>query len=250
MRADAAASPPEECVPNRFIFRQVYYKDVALFVADGEVRAKNHPVPQACHQTSYQDIVARRGTADLPMPGGSVVNDYVPFYFSPITAFTYTIFRGNVSLRSPDDRVLGTAVQENRPFLVAKADRVLSSGIKAYFSNIALNRRDSDLIIESDPRLLEQVVNWSVFDDSPRAGHIPEVGYEGVCSYFSDRDTPVAYQKRKSERMAEFLVHGAVPLDLFECIVVHDNKIAAAVTAMLKEGGITIPVYVKPGCYF
>ncbi len=55
-------------MPNRFIFRQVYAGDLSRFLADGEIRAKNHAVPQPCHQTSYQDIVDRRGTAEFAMP--------------------------------------------------------------------------------------------------------------------------------------------------------------------------------------
>lgn len=80
-------------MPDRFIFRQVYYKDLKTFLADGEVRSKNHKSPQLCHPTSYPNIVNRRGTDAYQMPCGGVVNDYVPFYFSPITAFTFTIYK-------------------------------------------------------------------------------------------------------------------------------------------------------------
>ncbi len=54
------------------------------------------------------------------MPCGGVVNDYVPFYFSPITAFTYAIYFGNVSLTAPDGTPLGKATEDDRVFLVAR----------------------------------------------------------------------------------------------------------------------------------
>jgi hypothetical protein len=92
-------------MPSRFVFRQIYYGDLDCFLADGEIRSKNHPNMQACHQTSYQEIVDRRGTAEFQMPCGGVVNDYVAFYFSPLTAFTFTIDRGNVNLRDLDGSI-------------------------------------------------------------------------------------------------------------------------------------------------
>lgn len=237
-------------MPDRFVFRQVYLDDIPLFLADGEIRAKNHESPQRCHQTSYQEIVDRRGSDEFKMPCGGVVNDYVPFYFSPITAFTYTIHCGNVQLRTHDGTVLRTAEQESRAFFVAKATRIFDSGLDIYFSNVALNSMALDIELDSDPKRLESVVNWSVFDESPRTAFVPEVGYEGVCSWFHSRDTPVRHQNRSKERMAEFLVRRAVPLDVFECVVVHNTTAAGQVEAMIARSGAHLPVIVKRGCYF
>jgi hypothetical protein len=237
-------------LPTRFIFRQVYYKDIATFLNDGEVRSKSHDNKQACHQTSYQEIVDRRGTSEFSMPCGGVVNDYVPFYFSPITAFSFTIYKGNVALRSPDGTYLGVAQQSDRAFLVAKADKLIGSGLPCYFSNIALNTLSSEIKLGSSEDAIEDIVKWSLFDESPKVAHIPEIGYEGVCSYFHNRDTPVEHQNRRKERMAEFLVRQSVPMDLIECIVVHNTDIEAAVKEMVESSRYDIPVYVKPGCFF
>ena len=237
-------------MPDRFIFRQVYYKDISMFAADGELRSKNHENRQKCHQTSYPEIVERRGTTDFPMPGCTVVNDYVPFYFSPITAFTYTIHCGNVELKTFESDCLGTATQKERAFFVARADKAMALKTPTYFSNVALNSLASDIILESDPKKLKDVVNWSLFDEEPLTAKIPEIGYEGVCAWFHDRATPIEHQNRKRQRMAEFLVRDAVPLDLFECIVVNNKDIGTAVEEMLDEHGVDLPVLVKPWCYY
>jgi hypothetical protein len=179
-----------------------------------------------------------------------VVNDYVPFYFSPITAFTYTIHRGNVQLRAHDGTLLGTAVQDDRAFFVARASKIFASGLKFYFSNVALNSLALDIELEDDPARLEAVVKWSVFDESPRTASIPEIGYDGVCSWFHSRDTPVEHQNRSKERMAEFLIRNSVPLDAFECVIVHNPSAASQVGSMMASSGVQLPVYIKRSCYF
>ncbi len=237
-------------MPERFIFRQVYFRDIDRFACDGEIRAKNHPEGQECHQTSYAEIVERRGTSEFQMPCGGVVNDYVPFYFSPITAFAYTIHKGNVKLRSPAGDVLGVARQSDRAFIVCKAEAVLQSECDCYFSSVALNSLDADVVLESAADMLADTVNWFLFDEAPITAKIPEIGYAGVCAYFRDRAMPLAHQNRSQERMAEFLVRDGLPLHLVECIVVQNENIAGEVRAMLINHDWDIPVYVKQGCFF
>jgi hypothetical protein len=237
-------------VPDRFIFRQVYYRDISIFAADGEIRSKNHPEPQPCHQTSYADIVQRRGTSEFEMPCGGVVNDYVPFYFSPRTAFCYTIHKGNVELRTVEGEVLGTAREADRAFVVCRADAVLASHCTCYFSNIALNSLDYEIVFGNTAGELKDGVIWSLFDDSPMTSHIPEIGYGGVCQYFHDRANPAAQQNRSRHRMAEFLVHERLPLSLVECIVVQNENVANHVRDVLAANDWDITVLVKQGCFF
>lgn len=237
-------------MPDRFIFRQVYYRDISIFAADGEKRSKNHPEQQSCHQTSYAEIVERRGTAEFEMPCGGVVNDYVPFYFSPRTAFCYSIYKGNVSLRNPEGKILGVALESDRAFIVCRADAVLASECTCYFSNIALNSLDSEIVFGNTSEELAEIVIWSLFDDAPMASQISEIGYAGVCQYFLDRATPAAYQNRSRHRMAEFLVRERLPLNLVECIVVQNENTADHVRDCLAAYQWDIPVYIKQGCFF
>lgn len=237
-------------MPNRFIFRQVYCGDLPTFLADGEIRAKNHENQQACHQTSYQEIVNRRGTNEFPMPCGGVVNDYVPFYFSPLSSFTYTIHRGNVPLISPDGVNLGIAQDEQRIFFVCQTDNLRNSGLDYCFSDYPLNSQVPKPALEQNLDSLEQHVHWDVFDDNPMAGHIPEVGYGGVCQYFKNSDNPPERQLRSQKRMAEFLVKGALSLEYVCCIVAKSAEMRDNLQTTMNASGWNIPILSKPGCYF
>lgn len=236
-------------MPKRFIFRQVHFADTPRFLADGEIRAKNHVNPQACHQASYQAIVNRRGTSEFELPGG-VVNDYVPFYFSPITSFTFTIHQGNVPSFSPSGESLGVAKDDDRVFIVFPVDVFAASGLDYCFSDFALNSQAPLPSIETDLGKLEEHVHWNVFDEAPYKAAIPEIGYQGVCSWFHNMATPASRQLRSQKRMAEFLVRNAVPLDLACCIVAKSEAISDNVAKMMAASHWDIPIITKRGCYF
>nr|AFQ90343.1 hypothetical protein [Paracoccus marcusii] len=237
-------------LPTRFIFRQVHYSDLPTFLADGEIRAKNHATLQRCHQVSYQDIVDRRGTNEFSMPNGGVVNDYVPFYFSPITAFTYTIFRENVSLVSPDGTYLRKACEDDRIFMVAAPEAFRGSGLFTCFSDYALNSRAPMPTVEADLDKLEDHVHWDVFDESPQTASIPEVGYQGVCRWYHNVASPPHRMTRKEKRMAEFLVRKAVPLAKIVCIIAKTDAMKDTLKTMMAASTWDIPVYSRRGCYY
>lgn len=237
-------------MPDRYIFRQVHYEDLPTFLADGEIRAKNHFAPQSCHQTSNKDIVNRRGTDEFKMPNGCVVNDFVPFYFSPITSFTYTIFLKNVPLVSPEGVELRKACEDDRIFLVSSPQAFVGTGLFTCFSDYALNSRAPLPTIETDLTKLEDHVHWNVFEEAPMVAAIPEIGYAGVCKFFKNMATPPERMTRSSKRMAEFLVQGSVPLDKIMCIVVKTDAMRATLEGMMAASAWNIPILTKRGCFY
>ncbi len=237
-------------MPKRFVFRQVCSRDIDVFLADGEIRSKNHPAGQPCHQTSYQDIVDRRGTDIFSMPHGGVVNDYVPFYFSPITSFTFTIHKGNVDLRCPKGEILCKATDDERVFFVCDVEALEGSDLEYCFSDFALNSLAPMPTLESDLNLLSTHVHWDVFDEAPFVAAIAEIGYKGVCRYFHNQESPKERQNRSQKRMAEFLIKESVPLSRIACIVVKTPSMQQDLQQKVTASAWNIPVFVKPGCYF
>ena len=237
-------------MPERFIFRQVQSADLNRFLNDGEIRAKNCDEEQKCHQASYQSIVDRRGSREFPVPLGGVVNDYVPFYFSPLTAYAYAIHSGCVDLISPSGECLGRAKSEDRIFFVGKISNLIDSGLEFCFSNYALNSRVPAPAIETNIEKLEQHVHWDVFDDTPMVAKIPEIGYNGVCKYFVNKEEPANWQTRKEKRMAEFLVRGAFPLEFVECIITYSNEAKLNLGVIMEDSEWNIPVIHNRGCFF
>lgn len=234
---------------TRFIFRQVDYRDLEVFLNDGEIRAPMHPSPQKCHQTSYKEITDRRGSQDFSVTPETVVNDYVQFYFSPITAFTFAISKGNVPVKCPQGTGLGQSCEDDRIFFVGRTESFRHSGLNFAFSSSALNTSAPLPLIERNLDKLDVLINWQVFEDFPKKAMINEIGYTGVCQYCNDR-TEVRWMQRKPQRMAEFLVYDALPLDYIDCIIVKTDAMNLKLKALMDASDWNIPIYTKRGCYF
>lgn len=140
-----------------------------------------------------------------------MVNDFVPFYFSPITSFTFTIHEENVPLISPAGASLGMANDDDRLFIVFSVDAIGNSGLDYCFSDYALNSQAPLPSIETDLAKLEEHVHWNVFDEAPYVAAIPEISYAGVCRWFHNMASPSVRRLRSQKRMAEFLIRNAVP---------------------------------------
>jgi hypothetical protein len=168
-----------------------YYRNLQRYLADGAIYAINSPHVQPGFRISFDDIVARRGTVNFATPCGSTVNDFVPFYFSPVAKMAYTIHVGNVDFKAPTGERLGRATMDDVAYLVVDPGRLSASGRQCWFTDIACNSAIPPAY-ESDLGRLAHHVTWSLFDDSPYKAQIPEVGYQGVCRWQHDRDEPIA----------------------------------------------------------
>ncbi len=226
-----------------------HYRNLQTYLAAGGLFAKNNPNVQPGYRISYDDIVARRGTAAFTTPCGSNVNDFVPFYFSPCTKMAYSIHIGNVPLKAPNGDNLGVASMDDVAYLVVPPGALFASGRTCWFTDIACNSGFPPTYA-NDLAVLPTLIEWALFDDNPKMGQIPEIGYAGVCRWQHDRDQPVAHQMRSKKRMAEFMVSDYLQMNEVSCIVLKSETHLEEVQAWVNASGTQIPVYVKPGCYF
>ena len=232
----------------RYIFRMTHYRNIEQQMIDGFLYSRNNLNGKARYSICYDEIVNRRGTEQFT-PDLENLNEFVPFYFSPATAMSFTISQGNVIFKSPNGGSLGPGSNEHIVFYVCDPLQVHELGLKYWFTDIACN---SGILPEfqNNIALLEEHISWDLFDDNPKMAHIREIGYNGVCSWFHDRDKPEKYQNRKKKRMAEFLVRDYFPIDLVKCIVTKSDRIRTEVEHWVDVNERNIDVLTKPGCFF
>jgi len=236
-------------LPSRFLFRMTHYKNLQTYLVAGHLYAKNSQSAQLGYRISFDDIVARRGSAEFTTPCGSNVNDFVPFYFSPCTKMAYSIHIGNVPLKAPNGAELGQASMDDVAYMVVNPIALFASGRSCWFTDISCNSGFPPTYNDKSDEL-ETHIAWPLFDDTPRMGRIAEIGYEGVCRWQHDRDQPIEHQMRSKRRMAEFMVKDRLQMNEISCIVLKNQTHLEEVQAWVNASQTQIPVYVKPGCFF
>jgi hypothetical protein len=162
----------------------------------------------------------RRATRVGTRPGG-VVADYVPFYFAPRSPMLFAICRGNVPTyqRGADGIV----------YLLCDLDGLLQAGHPIVFTdrNAVLENSYHFAAVEE----LDDEIDWELMERRQWANTASE-------------------PDRKERRMAEALVHEAVPWEAVAGVAVHDPAAAAAVAGLIADSRHHPHLAIKPEWYF
>jgi hypothetical protein len=152
-------------------------------------------------------------------PGG-VVCDYVPFYFAPRSPMLFSIKCGNVLDVDPN--------QARLVYLVSSTEKMYDAGLDCVFSdgNAAVYISEFD----NDAGNLATHVDWAIMEERMWR------------NTSEDGD-------RVRRRMAEFLVHQEVPIELFTEIGVKTMRMKTALDEALADDW-PIAVRVRPSWYF
>jgi len=72
------------------------------------------------------DIIGKRAFRIVPLPPGGVLNDYVPFYFTPFSPMMYNIHTGIGVPQRPNTDII---------ILVARLNKMQECGLPFVFTN-------------------------------------------------------------------------------------------------------------------
>ena len=165
-------------------------------------------------------IKSNRQVIDVDCGPGGKVCDYVPFYFAPNSPMLFSIKCGNVPGVDPNQRRI--------IYLVSSTETMYEAGLDCVFTNgnAAVYITDFD----DHPAHLATHVDWRIMREKYWRNTL------------EDGD-------RVRRRMAEFLVHEEVPIELFTEIGVYDNEVRRALLEALEDVW-SVPVIVRRGWYF
>lgn len=165
-------------------------------------------------------IKDRRRRATVPVGPGGVVADYVPFYFAPRSPMMFSIHKGNVTEYDGGIEAL--------VYLVSSVERLTDLGLPIVITDrnavlpYAAFFEGTDGLVHVDWELMEAKM-WTNTIDEP---------------------------DRMERRMAECLVHQAVPWEAVEAVCVRSAPRKAAVEATLAATGDASTVRITPDWYF
>jgi len=204
---------------NGFAFRIVHRQNLSGVLASG-LHARNAPGASSSYvNIGNAELIDKRGRRVVPIPPAGVLNNYVPFYFTPFSPMAYNIKTGyNVTKRPNDDIII----------LVAKYADLVAAGLT---------------VIYTDRHAYLQAARY--FSGSASLGQIdwPLLQSRSFKRDPSDPEKMDRYQ-------AELLVHGHVPLTALNAIVTHSAAVREEVQNAVDEAGCGLKVTAVPGIYF
>jgi hypothetical protein len=167
------------------------------------------------------EIKASRKNRHVRCGPGGMVGDYVPFYFAPRSPMMYVISKGSVQGVSMDlSRLI---------YFVSSTEAVYNAGLPCVYSDgnaaVLITQFYEDLAMLAtrvDLPLMKETM-WSSTAEDP---------------------------DRMRRRMAEFLVHERLPLELVDSIVVRTKQAREAVVSLAETMGKDVKTTVRPGWYF
>jgi len=168
-------------------------------------------------------IKARRAQRTVPVRPRGVVSDYVPFYFAPRSPMLYSIHKGNVpGYTQGTGRII---------YLVTTLERLLEVGLDP---------------VLTDRNAVLQLASFHQFRDGEPADDFVDWPLMKQTMWHNTDADP----DRLERRMAECLVHGAVPWSAIEYVGAKSDAVADEVRAKLGGELRHVRVEVRRNWYF
>jgi hypothetical protein len=201
------------------ILHFTHVDNLAGIVASGLLADRHKPDETVeCADLTIKE--RRRGHVVRAGPGG-VVSDYTPFYFAPRSPMLYRIHKGRV------DTYAGR--QDELVYLVSRVSAVLRHGLSwaATDRNAAVaTAKYTDEVAHLPTHIDWPVMSLQVWTNTPKDG------------------------SRRERRMAEFLVHRALPWTAVLGLVTMTEEMAERVRMIVHGATHRPPVVVTREWYF
>jgi hypothetical protein len=133
----------------------------------------------------------------------------------------FSIKSGNVPGVDPDQRRLA--------YVVSSTEAAYAAGLNCVFTDGNAATAFTDF--GHDPARLDQLVDWPLMR---------------AQLWFNTAEDP----DRRRRRMAEFLVRGALPLELVAGIGVYDRGVQEQVAGLIEAADVELGVAIRRGWYF
>jgi hypothetical protein len=182
---------------------------------------KCHRAAPTVVDVGNQSIKGNRQMIEVGCGRRGKVCDYVPFYFATRSPMLYSIICGNVEGVSSD--------QSRLLYFVSSTEAAYDAGVDCVFTDG--NAAVSITGFDHDPANLATVVDWDVMK---------------LRIWKNTDEDP----DRRRRRMAEFLIHDSVPLELFTEIGVASSEVERKIASVVAEAGCDIAVRRRSGWYF
>lgn len=166
------------------------------------------------------ELIAKRSAHPVPVGNKGVLNDYVPFYFTPFSPMMKNINSGYGGVRR--------RANEEIVILVSSLPKINELGVPFVFTDGHAYYWWSDFY--TDLKDLDKI-DWSIIQ---------------ARDFRRDLDDPAKFERYQ----AEALVYQHCPIEAIIGMICYTYEVKQRLEAALQERNLSIPVYPRPGWYF
>lgn len=205
---------------NALIWRIVRRSDVPSLIRDG-LYSGNHVTPDDNYKTiGNEDLIKKRNTRPVPIGSGGVLNDYVPFYFTPFSPMMYNIHTGHGGIKKLDN--------EEIVILVSNLNKLKNDSVDLVFTDRHAYMSYAEFY--SDLQHLDKI-DWSILQERDFQYDINDL-------------------KKMERYQAEALIYRHLPIVQLDAILCYSENVKIEIEDCLSQHGIDMTVVVAKNRYF
>lgn len=205
---------------NAFIWRITHRQNLPWIFANGLHAGNSSVRSDTWINIGNEDLINRRASRSVPLPPGGVLNDYVPFYFTPFSPMLYNIHTGRGGVRQMDNNDI--------VILVSKLHKAAELGLPFLFTDCH--------------------------------AYPPTANYYNSLDDLSAIDWPMLQQRnfqrdpfdpKKVERyQAEALIHRHMPTQALMGVICYSEQVKQALQQQAELAGVQLDIRCMAGWYF
>jgi len=201
------------------IWRIVHVDNLAWILENGLHCGNNSTRSPSWVHIGNQEIIERRGNHEVPIEPNGVLNDYVPFYFTPFSIMMYNIYTGRSVTQRKNEQIV---------ILVSSLRKLQELGVKFVFSDRHANVALAQFF--DDCQYLDRI-DWPLLQRR---------------DFSRDNNDPAKLERYQ----AEALVFQYCPIDALLGVVCYTDGIKKDIDEQASARGLTLNVLAKPNWYF
>lgn len=207
--------------PQKALIWRIVHRDNLEWIMDNGLHCGNSGVTCPTWQPiGNAELTGRRGTKQVPIAPGGVLNDYVPFYFTPFSPMMYNIYtgRGGVTQRNNEEIVI----------LVSSVHRIHELG-----HNFVFTDRHAYVATANYYNNINSLgnIDWALLQNR---------------SFQRDPNDPVKVERYQ----AEVLVHQHLPVEALMGVVCYTDSLKSVIEEQARQRSLNLNIQTMKGWYF
>lgn len=216
MRYDYSASLNHQ---KALLFRIVHKDNIPWILKNGLYAGNSvNQSPDWVH-IGNPELISKRAHHQVPVVPGGVLNDYIPFYFTPFSPMMANIHSGRGVKQRPNSDIV---------ILVLNLHRIHQLGLTYVFTDSHAYYNWASFY--TDLKNLDKI-DWTILQ---------------TRDFKRDPNDPAKFERYQ----AEALIHEHCPVSALEGIVCYTDSVKSQMESYLSHYRIQLPVFVRPNWYF